>query len=158
MFKSPVFGISQSALWTFFLPQWGKVYLPLEGREVLLHFGGCQTQDNSGQSSPQTRFLKNKIIFCKKYSLSSMYNDIFIVLYAWIRTCMTSYLLSLYMVIGLIESNHCLLRCQRQRLLLDYSVFFVCFPHSAKIYFIQDTFGDVPCSLFYINLLGFFIY
>ena len=92
-----------------------KLCLPLEGREVLLYFGGCQTQDNSGQSSPQTRFLKNKIIFCKKYFLSSMYNDIFILLYEWLRTSVTSCLLSLFIVIGLTESNQCLWAWQRQK-------------------------------------------
>ena len=80
-----------------------------------MHFGGCQTQDNSGQSSPQTRFLKNKIIFCKKYPLSSMYNDIFILLNTCIRTSVTSCLLSLYIMIGLTESNHCFSRAPKTK-------------------------------------------
>ena len=36
-----------------------------------------------------------------------MYNDIFILLYEWLRTSVTSCLLSLYIVIGLTESSHC---------------------------------------------------
>ena len=76
-----------------------------------------------------------------------MYNDIFILLNNCIRTSVTSYLLSLYIVIGLIESNHCFtLRAKDE----DYYSFLQCYLQVFHILrdliFNQDISGDVIYS------------
>ena len=123
-----------------------------------MHFGGCQTQDNSGQSSPQTRFLKNKIIFCKKYPLSSMYNDIFILLNNCIRTSVTSYLLSLYIVIGLIESNHCYSRAPKTKTSTRFSSVVFKFSTFCVIHSSIRIYPVMLIILFYYNFVRVFAY
>ena len=76
-----------------------------------------------------------------------MYNDIFILLYEWLRTSVTSCLLSLYIVIGLTESNHCFTSRAKDE---DYYSFLQCYLQVFHILrdliFNQDISGDVIYS------------